>query len=332
MNKKKILILGGTGFAGRILTGMLIRTGSDITLFNRGKRNPDLYKDVNRITGDRNTNDIEKIAGFCWDVVIDFSGMLPPNIGKISELLKGKAGRYIFVSTASVYDFENEHTSGLMNEDFKLLECTDEQRNNPDYYEYYGNKKAQCERILLSADWLDVIISRPALIYGRFDWSDRFYYWLYRAKYSTEIIIPDGGVCRSTNTFADDLARIIQYAINMPIHRKIYNATTHQPVTIKAMLDLICSVLNTTPRYVSIPGENLIKENIQPWTDIPVWTGEFELLLDNSKLSADFKIMLKSFGETVSETADYFSSLNWPAPKYGISLEREKELINSFCH
>jgi 2'-hydroxyisoflavone reductase len=327
---KRVLILGGTGFVGRLLTGKLIQFDYDITLFNRGKRNPDLYKHVNRIIGDRNTSNIDKIAGIDWDVVVDFIGMLPVNIEKITQLLKGKAGRYIFVSSASVYDFDNEPSAGMIDENFKLLECSDEQRINPDYTASYGNKKAECERILLSSDWLDVIIFRPALIYGIYDWSDRFYYWLYRAKSGGEILIPDEGRCRSTNTYSVDCANIIQYAIKMPNHRNVYNATTHQPVTIKQILDLSCSIFDTHSQYVNVSGEKLINDKVQPWTDLPVWTGDFELLLDNTKLREDFNIELKSFENSISETAEYYESLGWPEPKYGLSLEREKELIEKY--
>src|ERR1043165_8947912 len=103
---KKILILGGTGFAGRILTENLRLTDNNLTLFNRGKRNEGIFPDVRRITGDRDTNDIRQIGNESWDVVIDFSCMFPDNVDSITEMLKGKAGRYIFVSTCSVYPLD----------------------------------------------------------------------------------------------------------------------------------------------------------------------------------------------------------------------------------
>jgi hypothetical protein len=53
-------------------------------------------------------------------------------------------------------------------------------------------------------------------------------------------------------------------------------------------------------------------------------------LLDNTKLREDFNIELKSFENSISETAEYYESLGWPEPKYGLSLEREKELIEKY--
>ena len=47
---KKILILGGTNFVGRSLTERLVASGNyDVTLFNRGKTNAELFKGVKQI-------------------------------------------------------------------------------------------------------------------------------------------------------------------------------------------------------------------------------------------------------------------------------------------
>jgi len=51
---KKILIIGGTQFVGRNLIEHLIELGTyDITLFNRGITNPDLFPEIKKIKGDR---------------------------------------------------------------------------------------------------------------------------------------------------------------------------------------------------------------------------------------------------------------------------------------
>ncbi|MBE2226238.1 MAG: NAD-dependent epimerase/dehydratase family protein, partial [Ignavibacteria bacterium] len=82
---KKILILGGTGFVGRILTENLIKLDIHPVLFNRGKRSPGIFPELRHITGDRlNFEEIKQIAGESWDVVIDFSCMFPVNLDEIT--------------------------------------------------------------------------------------------------------------------------------------------------------------------------------------------------------------------------------------------------------
>jgi len=326
--KNKILILGGTGFSGRILTEELLKTDNDITLFNRGKRNPGIFPGVKRITGDRETDDIKQIAGTSWDTVVDFSGMQPGNVELVLNLLKENTGRYIFVSTASVYPLEDTNLKYPLHEDTEILPCSEEQKLTKDINTAYGSKKAECERILLSQDWLDVIIFRPGLIYGKYDWSDRFYYWLYRAKTQNEILIPVEGKSKSTNTFSEDFAKIIQEAIDIKNHRKVYNAVTHKPpVSLKEIIEIASRLLKTSPKLISAPIEFLRENNVTEWMDLPMWIHETDLVLDNTKLLEDFKTSLHTFKESVDKSISYYDALGWNEGKYGLRVDREKELI-----
>lgn len=326
--KDKILILGGTGFVGRILTEKLLNSNYNVTLFNRGKRNPGIFPRAKQLFGDRETDEIKQISSGSWDVIVDFSGMQPDNIELITNLLEGKAGRYIFVSTASVYGLENpEELKIPIDESAEILACTPEQRTTKDIISSYGNKKAEMERILLSKEWLDTIIFRPALIYGKHDPTDRLYYWLYRAKTQNEILIPDEGKSKSTNTFSEDFADIIFEALEIKNHQKIYNAVTHSPVTIKEIAETASRILNTSPSYINAPVEFLSENKVTEWIDLPIWTSGFDLVLDNSRLLNDFKTPLCTFAESLEKTIVYYSSLGWNEGKYGLRAEREKELI-----
>lgn len=327
---KKILILGGTGFVGRILSENLTKTDYKVTLFNRGKRNPSLFSEFNKIIGDRNTEDIFKIAASSWDVVIDFSGFFPDNIETIASFAVINTERYIFVSSASVYDVA--HPSGLtypIKEEFHLLPCTLEQRKDKHPFNFYGNKKAECERILLQADQLDVIIFRPALIYGRYDPTDRFYYWLYRAKTQDEVLIPDDGITEHTNTYSEDFAAILQEAIEIENHNSVYNVVTHTPISIKNMVLEMASLFKNKLKLIDASQEFLFKNNINEWVGIPMWLKDFSFVLDNKQLLSDFKINLHTFSESIAQTAEYYEKLDWYPPKDGISLSIERELIAS---
>jgi len=325
---KKILILGGTGFVGRILTENLIKEGNPPVLFNRGKRNAGIFPELRKITGDRLTDDINQIAGESWDVVIDFSCMFPDNLEDITRMLKGKAGRYIFISTGSVYPMDNpEDWLEPKKEDALILPCTPEQRKDLDVMSTYGQKKAECERVLLAADWLDAIIFRPALIFGRYDPTDRFYYWLYKVQTQDKILIPDNGADKCTNTYSEDFAMLIKRAIDVENHHKVYNASTHDEVSLKEYIYTASELLGKKPEFVNASAEFLEENKVNPWGDLPMWLGGSNLILDNSKAIRDFDIKFHSFPDCLKGCIDYYSSLGWPEPKYGISAEREKELM-----
>src|ERR1700689_575932 len=52
---KRILVLGGTGFAGPPIVETARARGHTVTLFNRGKTNPGLFPDIETVLGDRVT-------------------------------------------------------------------------------------------------------------------------------------------------------------------------------------------------------------------------------------------------------------------------------------
>ena len=72
----KLLILGGTVFLGRHLTEAALARGHEVTLFNRGQHNPDLFPDVEKLRGDRDGG-MDALKGRTWDAVIDTCGYAP---------------------------------------------------------------------------------------------------------------------------------------------------------------------------------------------------------------------------------------------------------------
>lgn len=91
---KKLLILGGTQFIGRNLVERLQKEDDfELTLFNRQMTGAELFQDVQKIKGDRSTDDIQQIAGKDWDFIIDLSCYFP-------EDMKGGLSNYRIRSNA----------------------------------------------------------------------------------------------------------------------------------------------------------------------------------------------------------------------------------------
>ena len=68
-----ILIIGGARFVGRHIVEAAQQRGHSITLFNRGKSNPDLFEQVEKIHGDRDGN-LSLLSERRWDAVVDTCG------------------------------------------------------------------------------------------------------------------------------------------------------------------------------------------------------------------------------------------------------------------
>lgn len=319
---KKILILGGTNFIGRLLTESLIKTDHDITLFNRGKTNSELFPEIKKVIGDRETNDIEKITNQNWDIVFDLSCYYPNSLEKLLNSLKGKVGKYVFVSTVSVYDTNNQLA---INENEKVFSCNESEKTNTLMYTY-GNRKAECERILLAHSDLAKVILRPAVVYGKYDYTDRFYYWIYHVVKQNKILFPENGLNSLINfTFVEDLVKTMIYSGFHQMQNEIYNVTTHDQVNISKIINTVSGILNKKVELVNASNQFLNDNQIKVWSDI--FYLPYNMFYDNSKILNQINFSFDSFEKSVEKTIDYYKSLNYPKGKFGISLEKENELI-----
>jgi 2'-hydroxyisoflavone reductase len=322
----KILILGGTHFIGRNLIEKLLEINTyDITLFNRQKTSPDLFPDLKKIKGDRETDDINKVANTDWDFVIDLSCYYPGALNDFIKKLKGKVGRYIFISTISVYDLEQNSNSEILTENFKIQNCSEEETKD-NSSETYGKRKAECERLLSQTEWLEKIILRPSIIYGKYDTTDRLYYWLDRIKQQNPFIVPNCKSEKVTLTYVTDLVNIIIKSLKIQNHSTTYNASTHRPFTLSEMIDKISNVKSSK---IEMTNEQLLDNKIKPEEDIPLWFN-LQLAISNDKLLRDFEINLTSFDQSIKNTIKYYDQLNWPFCNAGFDYHQEKILISKY--
>src|SRR5918995_3325063 len=98
----KLLVLGGTKFLGLATVEDALARGHEMTLFNRGETNPELFAEAEKLRGDRD-GDLAALEGRSWDAVVDPSGYVPHVVRASAELLRDRVGHYTFVSSVSVY-------------------------------------------------------------------------------------------------------------------------------------------------------------------------------------------------------------------------------------
>ncbi len=98
-------------------------------------------------------------------------------------------------------------------------------------------------------------------------------------------------------------------------------------VSIKEIIEIACNFLKTSPNLINAPVEFLRENNVTEWMDLPMWIHDVDLIMDNTRLFNDFKTPICTFEESVDKSISYFDSLGWNEGKYGLKLERERELI-----
>ncbi len=259
---KKLLILGGTNFIGRNLVEQLLKENIyEIFLFNRQLSNAKLFPTINKIKGDRETDEINQISNHQWDFVIDLSCYFPQDLEATIKNLKGQNLRYLLISSCSVYNSKN--LKEMKTENAEQLNCsTFEKTDRTDLS--YGNRKAECERILKRSGH-NYSILRPALVFGKYDSSDRFYYWLYQVKMKNQILIPENGLGNFSITYVEDLVSAIVNSLKQDTHSKTYNIITDPRSSIKKIVEEGNSIMSKKINPINASSSFLDANNIHEW-------------------------------------------------------------------
>lgn len=188
----RILLIGGTRFVGRHLTEALIAEGHEVTLMHRGRTGTELFDGAARhVLADR--DDTEALTGALaegeWDATIDVCAYFPRHVTALAAALGGRGGRYILVSTLSVYDFAAVDRG--FTEDAALV-ATEGPVPQEITEDTYGALKVLCERAAGELFGAGTLILRPTYIVGPWDPYRRLDYWTHRVARGGEILAPGG--------------------------------------------------------------------------------------------------------------------------------------------
>ncbi len=186
-----MLVLGGTRFLGPAVVDAALEAGWEVTLFNRGKSNPQMYPQLEKLVGDR---DPEKDAGLTalqgrrFAAVVDTSGYFPRHVEATAKLLGESAEQYVFVSSVSAYAAHETPEADEGDELAVLEDPTVETMG--EQFENYGGLKVLCEQAAEKAMPGRVTNVRPGYIVGPNDPTDRFTYWPVRYARGGTMLVP----------------------------------------------------------------------------------------------------------------------------------------------
>lgn len=182
----RVLFIGGTQFVGRHMVAAVLGKGHEVTLFNRGKTNADLFPEAEKLRGDRDGR-LDPLKSRNWDVVVDVNGYVPRLVRDSAALLQGSVGQYIFVSTGSVYDMPK---MGVYADESASLEVLEDETTEEWMSPAYGGLKVLCENVVMELYPEDHLILRLGVVAGPHDPTDRITYWITRVAKGGEMIVP----------------------------------------------------------------------------------------------------------------------------------------------
>ena len=330
---KRLLVLGGTGFLGPHTVRAATARGFEVTLFNRGRPNPNLFPELEKLRGDRD-GDLEALKGREWDAVLDTSGYVPRVVGQSVDLLADAVQHYVFVSTVSVY--ASLAAPGVDEDDpvGRLDDSTVEEITG----ETYGPLKALCEDRVRDRFGDRCTIVRPGLIVGPGDKTDRFTYWPVRVARGGDVLAP--GTPDDPVQFIDvrDLGAWLVHCLGTGL-AGTYNATSPPgAVTMGALLDTCRRVAGSDARFHWGDAAFLAAQGIQPWSDMPAWApsdGDFGGISRVSVARAAREgLVSRPLEETVEATLAWFRELDpdrRATLKAGLSAKREAAALEALA-
>jgi nucleoside-diphosphate-sugar epimerase len=253
----KVLIIGGTRFFGYFIARRLLADGHELTLFNRGLTPDDLGPDVRRMRGDRNDRQdfSRKLRREEFDAAIDMIAYTATDSRSAAETLAGRVGRFIHISTGSVYIVTRDFPCPLREEDFDR-EVLPQPAADADWW-LYGYHKRLCEEALREAGakhGFPFTILRLPIVFGEKDYTLRAYSYFLRLEDGRPLILPDGGFNVFTHIYQDDVARTVAAnLLNPAAVGQAYNLAQPEILTLRAFVQEAARVLGREPEIVDIP-------------------------------------------------------------------------------
>ncbi|MFK4146694.1 NAD-dependent epimerase/dehydratase family protein [Streptomyces sp. NPDC004065] len=329
----RLLVLGGSEFAGRAVAEAAAGRGWDVTVLNRGRHAP--VPGVRSLRGDRTApGGLDALADGAWDAVVDTWSAAPRAVRDAARLLRERAGRYVYVSTCSVYAWAPPPG---YTELAPLVEGASADADTTDY----ARDKRGGELAAVGSFGPDrSLLVRCGLLLGPYENVGRLPWWLNRIARGGPFLAPGPRDLPLQYVDVRDLAEWILGAVERELSGP-YNLMSPQGhTTMGELLDTCVRVTgaDAEPRWTD--PDAVLAAGVQPWTQLPVWVPPGSDLHD-ALHSADVSravatgLRCRPVAETVGDTWRWLRAAGGTAPlrpgrpPVGLDPAAEAELLGA---
>ena len=321
----RLLVIGGTVFLGRHIAEAALARGHELTLFNRGHSSPGGFPGAECLTGDRE-KDLSALAGRRWDSVIDTCGYLPRVVRASAKFLAGQVERYVFVSSAAIYEPPPDET-GVLTEESPVLRP--DPPDSEDVARNYGALKARCEQAVLDELPGRALSIRPGLIVGPLDPTGRFTYWVRRIAAGGKILAP-GPPDRAVQFV--DVRDLAAWIVEMAEKGRtgVFNAAA-PPLPLAAVLLACRAEVGGAAEFVWVTEEFVLGHGLVPFLELPLWLPRSQsgLLRMDATRPARAGLHARPLAATVRDTLRWLRA-NPSTPVAGLDREKETALLHDW--
>jgi nucleoside-diphosphate-sugar epimerase len=287
----RILLLGGTRFLGYHVAWRLLAAGHALTLLTRGQRRDPFGVRVERLPGDRTTDDLARVLqGRRFDAAVDFTAYRGADVRRVIEVMGGRLGHYVLVSSGQVYlvregspwPAREEHYDGPVMEAPHELE---------DWKEWdYGVGKRECEDTLreanVTARFPGTALRLP-IVNGERDHSRRLEAYLWRILDGGPVLLPDGGTQPVRHVYVGAVARAVVGLLGRPeTFGRAYNLAQEETPTLAEVVTLLADVLGAPARLAPVPAAAIVEAGLELRAVSP-FTTRWASRLDPSRAKAE---------------------------------------------
>ncbi|MFJ5638424.1 NAD-dependent epimerase/dehydratase family protein [Streptomyces sp. NPDC093223] len=261
----RLLVLGGSEFVGRAVVAAALGRGWEVTVLNRGRHRPP--PGVRALTGDRTApGGLAALAdGTTWDAVVDTWSAAPRAVRETARLLRGRAGRYAYVSSCSVYAWPRPADSA---EDAALVTGAAPDAGQTDYArDKRGGELAAVESF--GAD--GSLLVRAGLILGPYENVGRLPWWLNRIARGGPVLAPGPHDLPVQFVDARDLAEWTLGAVERDLSGPYNLVGPAGRTTMGALLEACRRVTGSAAELRWTAPDVILAAGIEPWIQLPVW-------------------------------------------------------------
>ena len=324
----RILILGGTNFIGPHQVRAAVARGHEVTLFNRGITNPDLFPELETLIGDRE-GDLAALAGREWDVVIDNPANSPRWVRLSAEALQGSVGKYVFVSSTGVYV---PYLTTDIREDAPTDTIEDPETEVVDG-RTFGALKALAEEEARKAFPDGHLVVRPTYIIGPGDPTDRYTYWPVRLSRGGDVLAPGTPDDPMQHMDVRDLGAFMIKAVEDDLAGTMNVVGPREPLTMGGLLERTRDAVGSDATLTWVDAAFLQEHDLFALT---YWTepaGDYLGMMQvngDKALAAGFE--MRPVEQTARETLEWFNAqaAERQELRSGLTPEREMELLRVY--
>jgi len=324
----RILILGGTNFIGPHQVRAAVARGHEVTLFNRGQTNPDLFPELETLIGDRD-GDLAALAGREWDVVIDNSANIPRWVRLSTEALQGSVGKYVYISSTGVYI---PYLTTDIHEDAPVDTLDDPEIEIVDG-RTFGALKALAEDEARAAFPDNHLVLRPTYIIGPGDPTDRYTYWPVRLARGGEVLAPGTPDDPMQHVDVRDLTAFMIRTVEDDLTGTMNVVGPREPLTMGSLLERTRDAIGSDAEFVWLDALFLRDHGVPALTYWTEPSGDYLGMMQvngDRAFAAGFE--MRSLEQTAVETLEWFNAQDAERQELraGLAPDRETELIAAF--